>query len=190
MVDFRKRAETAAEGLLQPGETVLAGVNVTASPFTVANAGMIGGVVAGGMVGAAVGMAWDRRRRRKDEEAEAVRPLPAIAGRPPVEPTVSANGGLLAVTTHRVLLWSVSGLGKPRDLLVAVSLHDVDEVVWQDLDAGWMSGRPASTALWIGVGERVLPLAAISMGPAGKAVRSVVATLGERRPGRVSEFGG
>lgn len=190
MVDFRKRAEKAGAGLLHPDETVLAAVNVTPSPFAVGNAGMIGGMVAGGAVGAAVGMAWDRHRGNKEAEAESVRPLPGVAGRPAVEPAIPRNGALLAITSERVLVWDISGLGKPKDLLIEVSLHDVDEVAWQTLDTGWMSGRPASTMLWIGVGDRVLPLAAIAMGPAGAHARSVVAALTERRPGRVIEFSG
>lgn len=40
MVDYRKRVEEAASGILSPVERVLAGVNVTGSPFRMAGAGV------------------------------------------------------------------------------------------------------------------------------------------------------
>jgi hypothetical protein len=188
VVDFRKRAEQGAEGLLLPGEEVLAGVSVTAAPFRVGRAGLTSGLIVGGVVGAAIGAAVDKRRDRKDSEQESVRPLPDLATRPEVEPVIPAAGGLLGVTTARVLAWSVSGMGKAKDLLHALPLDEVDAVVWQRIEAAHLAGRPASIAMWIGCGPRVLPCAAIDMSATGKAVREVIAVLTERRPGRVREF--
>lgn len=188
MVDFRKRAEQGAEGLLLPGEQVLAGVSVTAAPFRLGGAGMTSGLIVGGVVGAAVGAAVDKRRERRESEREAVRPLPELATRPEVEPAIPAAGGLLGVTTARVLAWSVSGMGKARDLLHAISLDTVDAVVWQRLEAARLAGRPASIAVWIGCGPQVLPCAAVDMSATGKAVREVLAVLSDLRPGRVREF--
>src|SRR3990172_2476844 len=110
MVDFRRRAEQGAEGLLLPGEEMLAGVSVTAAPFRVGGAGMTSGL--------------------KDSEKESVRPLPDLATRPEMEPAIPAAGGLLGVTTARVLAWSVSGMGKAKDLLHAIPLDDVDALVF------------------------------------------------------------
>ncbi len=188
MVDFRKRAEEGAAGLLLPGEEMLAAVSVTAAPFRVSGAGMTSGLIVGGAVGAALGAAVDKRRSRKESEKESVRPLPDVATRPEVEPAIPAAGGLLGVTTGRVLAWSVSGMGKAKDLLHAISLDEVDAVVWQRIEAARLAGRPASIALWIGCGPRVLPCAAIDMSATGKAVREVITVLTERRPGRVREF--
>lgn len=187
MVDFRKRAEKGAADILAPDEVVLAGVNVFPGPFRVAG-GFTGGLVAGGAIGAAVGAAWDSRNARREEEDEAVRPVPSVASRSPLDPPIPANGGLLGVTSVRVLVWSIGGMGKAKDLLHDLSLHDIDEVVWQEVGAGWMRGRPASLILWMGVGDHVLAMSAIDMAASGKHARLVVESLTERRPGRVSQF--
>ena len=186
MVDFVKRA--AKTGDTEPDEEVLAAVNVTPSPFTVPNAGMTGGLIAGGLVGAAAGAAWDRRRERAEEEEQEGKSLPEVAFRAPVEPGIPANGALLAVTTKRILAWRISGLGRPREILVSLPLADVDAVRWEDVETRWLGGRPSSVAFWIGSGDRVLACAAISMGPAGKWVDRVIAALDERLPGRVEEW--
>lgn len=183
MVDFIKRA--VETGDIDPDEQVLAASNVTPSPFMVANAGMTGGLIAGGVVGAVVGAAWDRRRRKKDEQETATRVFPDVAHREPMEPSVPANGALLAVTTKRVIVWGISAMGTPRVVLVSVPLATVDQVVWEDADAKWLGGKPASLAVWIGVGDMVLGCAGIAMGPAGKWIRGVVEAFDQRLPGRV-----
>ncbi len=188
MVDFRKRAAEGAAAILLPGEQVLAGVSVTESPFRVGGAGFTSGMIAGGVVGAAVGAAVDKHRDRKESERESVRAQPEVALRSELEPAVPRAGGLLGVTTERVLVWSVSGMGKPKDLLHAIGLHEVDTVVWQRLEAARLAGRPASIVMWIGVGQQVLPCAAIDMGPSAKHARGVIEALAARRPGRVVEF--
>lgn len=186
MVDFVKRAQRTGD--IGVDEEVLAACNVTPSPFAVANAGMTGGVIAGGMVGAALGAAWDGRRRKQDDVEQADKQLPELAGRPPLDPPVPTNGALLGVTTQRVVMWGISPMGKPREVLLAVPLAEIDEVWWEEADAKWLGGRPASLVLWIGASSGVLSCAGISMGPAAKHVRGIVAALESRLPGKVSAW--
>lgn len=184
MVDFRKRAAKAAHSMLDADEEVLAAINVTASPFLPA-AGMVGGAIAAGAAGAVVGSIFDGKRQRED----AGRTLPAVAARSPFEPGIPANGALAAITSKRVLVWKIGGLGKPKDLLAEFRLDDVDEFVWEDADTRWLKGRPKSFLLWFGVKEEsVLAAVAISMGPAHKYAQSMVDAMTARRPGIVSEF--
>lgn len=173
---------------MMPGETVLAAVNVFPSPLRVAAAGATTGVIAGGLIGAAIGTAWDARNRKRDAAEAEARALPAVATRPPVEPAIPGSGGLLAVTDHRVLVWAISGLGKPKDLIHAFPIGDVDEVSWHRLDAGWMRGKPASLVLWIGVAPKVLAASAVAMASSGRQAGEVVAALERLRPGRVARF--
>ena len=186
MVDFLKRARNSGD--LDPDEEVIGASNVMPSPFLVPNAGMTGGVIAGGVVGAAVGAAWDARRSRKGEEEQATKVLPGVAARPAFEPEIPTNGALLAVTTKRVVAWTISAMGKPKAVLLTVPHAEIDEVWWVDAETKWLAGKPASLLIWIGTGQRVLSLAGIVMGPSGKFIRSVVAGLDERLPGRVLEF--
>lgn len=188
MVDFVKRARSTNE--IDADEEVVAACNVTPSPFGVANAGMTGGLIAGGVVGMAVGAAWDSRRKKKSDAAADQKMLPAVAARVPYEPGIPTNGALFAVTTKRILAWRISGLGKVREMLVDIPLHDIDEVWWEDADAKWMSGQPASLLMWVGVGDTVLSLAGISMGPGGKHIRSVVTGLETRLGAKVQRFEG
>ncbi len=188
MVDFLKRARNSGD--LDPDEEVIGASNVTPSPFTVPNAGMTGGIIAGGAVGAVVGAAWDRSRRRKGEKDQATKMLPVVAAKAALEPEVPANGALLAVTTKRVVVWSISAMGKPKAVLLSIPHGQIDEVWWTDADSKWLAGKPASLLIWIGVGEQVLSTAGIVMGPSGKYIRSVVSGLEERLPGKVQEFEG
>lgn len=188
MVDFIKRASKTGD--LDPDEQVLAAVNVTPSPFVVANAGMTGGLIGGGVIGMAAGAAWDGRQRKKDQQEAEGKSLPEVAGRKLVEPKIPTNGALLGVTTKRIVAWRISGLGKPRDVLHSIPLADVDMVRWEQADARWLGGRPASVLIWIGVGESVLACAGISMGAAGKHVEGVVDALEQRLPGKVSVWEG
>jgi hypothetical protein len=188
LVDFAKRARGTDD--LDPDEDVLGASNVTPSPFGVANAGMTGGLIAGGVVGLTMGAAWDAKRRRTDDAEYAAKMLPAIAARLPFDPPVSTNGALLAVTTQRVVVWRISGLGKPKEILHSIPLTEIDEVWWEDADAKWLAGKPGSLLLWVGKGDRVLPVAGIAMGPAAKFIRSVVTALEELLPGKVHRFEG
>jgi len=186
MIDFAKRARSTND--LDPDEEVLGASNVTPSPFGVANAGMTGGLIAGGAAGLAVGAAWDAKRRKTDDAEQAAKTLPAVAARLPLDPPVSVKGALLAVTTKRVLVWKVSGLGKPKEILHSIPLTEIDEVWWEDADAKWLAGKPGSLLLWVGAGDRVLSVAGIAMGPGAKFIRSVVTALEERLPGKVHRF--
>lgn len=186
MVDFAKRAR--GTGDLDPDEEIVAASNVTPSPFAVADAGLTGGMIAGGAVGAAFGATWDSRRKKKDAKTQAEKMLPAVAARQPFDSQIPINGALLAVTTKRICVWKISAMGKPKQILFSI-LHDqIDGVWWEDADTKWLAGKPASLLMWIGIGDRVLSTAGISLGPAGKSIRSVVAALDERLPGKVHRF--
>ena len=138
MVDFAKRAR--GTGDLDPDEDIVAASNVTPSPFSVANAGLTGGLIAGGAVGAAVGATWDSRRRKKDDRVQADKQLPAVAARQPFESQIPTNGALLAVTTKRICVWKISAMGKPKELLFSISHNQVDGVWWEDADTKWLAG--------------------------------------------------
>lgn len=189
MVDFVKRAEKTGD--IEPDEQVLAGFNATPSPFEIVNAGMTGGLIAGGVIGMAAGAMWDKHQAKKGADEAEGKCLPDVAGRTPYEPGVPTNGSLMAVTTKRIAAWRISGLGKPKELLFSIPLSDVDVVRWEDTDTRWLGGRPGSLVIWIGVGgDRVLACAGISMGPGGKYVRGTVEALEQRLPGRVSPWDG
>jgi hypothetical protein len=94
----------------------------------------------------------------------------------------------LAVTTKRICVWKISAMGKPKELLFSISHDQIDGVWWEDADTKWLAGKPASLLLWIGIDDRVLATAGISLGAAGKWIRSVVAALDERLPGKVHRF--
>ena len=184
MVDFVKRATKAVA--LRPDEEMRGAINVTASPFLVSNAGMTGGAIAGGLVGAAIGAAVDARISGKEGE----RDLPAIAARVSMEPGIPTNGALAAVSSHRMLLWKISAMGKPRDILHEIPLGDIDAVVWEDTDAKWLGGKPKSIQVWVGVREEsVLSAAAIAMGPANKWAHGLVDAFRAGLGSRVTEFG-
>lgn len=188
MVDFAKRARSTGD--LAIDEEVIGAASITPSPFSVSNAGMTGGVIAGGVVGAVVGAAWDSRRRKKGEEDRTAKMLPAVAARLAFEPQVPTNGALMAVTNTRVIIWEISAMGKPKDVLLSIAHDRIDEVWWEDADSKWLAGMPASLLIWIGIEDRVLSVAGIVMGPAGKFIRSVVTALEERLPERVRRFEG
>jgi hypothetical protein len=189
VVDFVKRAHKTGD--IASDEQVLAGFNATPSPFGIPNAGMTGGLIAGGVVGMAVGAAWDKRRAQQQAEEEAGKELPEIVGRQPFEPALPTNGTLFAVTTKRIAIWRIAGLGKPKDMLLSIPLTEIDSIVWEDADTKWLGGRPGSLLMWIGVGgERVLSCAGISMGPAGRYVKEALAALEERLPGKVVAWEG
>lgn len=185
MVDFVKRAARAGEGVLGPGEEVRGAVNVTPSPFLVPNAGMAGGMMAGGVVGAVIGSAVDRKNLSKG----AMRPVPTIAARTPLDPGISANGALLAVTDRRVLLWRISGLGKPKGVFQSIEFGDIDAIAWEAAGAEYLAGRAKAVMLWLGTkrGE-VLAAAAIAAGPAAKYASGAVDALVAGCPGIVSMF--
>lgn len=191
MVDFTKRAAKAATSHLGATETVLAGVNVFPTPLQLGGAGATGGAIAGGLGGAAVGAAVDKRREDKQAAEDAARTLPDLAGRPGAAEAIPKNGALLGVTEQRLLVWKISGLGKPKDLLFELPLEQIDRVAWHEADTKWLRGSPKSILIWVGLTDgTVIPIAAISMGPAGKHAAAVVEALAQRLPGKVTEFEG
>jgi hypothetical protein len=189
MVDFTKRAAKAADGFLDAGEAVLAATSVLPSPFEVVGSAAVGGAIAGGVVGALVGSAVDKRREEKGAVEDASQLVPSMANRAAFADAIPKNGALLGVTGTRIIVWAISAMGKPKDVLFDLPLTQIDAVAWQEADPKWTRGSPKSTLLWIGVGgDQVLPVAAISMGPAGKYVQAVIGALAERLPGKVQEF--
>jgi hypothetical protein len=186
MVDFIKRA--ANTGDLLPGEQVLGACNVTPSPFSVQNAGMTGGLIAGGIAGMAVGAVWDRHLSKKDEADAVDKETPPLVARPQFETEMPTNGALVAVTANRVVAWKISGLGKPKEVILSAPLSDIDEVWWEKAPKQLLRGKPASTLIWVGISGHVLPMAAISTGPAQKYVQLFIDALEQRLPGKVSEF--
>jgi len=189
MVDFTKRATKAGDGVLRAGETVLAATNVMPAPFSMAGSAAVGGAIAGGLVGGLAGAAVDRRREKKAAAEDAEQLVPALATRPPFAHAVPKNGALLAVTDRRIIVWSISGLGQPGEVLFEVPSNDIDAAAWQEADPKWMRGSPKSTLIWVGIGgATVLPAAAISAGPAGKYVRAVTDALERLLPGKVRKF--
>jgi hypothetical protein len=186
MVDYVKRAR--GTGAIDPDEEILAACNFTPSPFSVQNAGMTGGLIAGGLAGMAIGAAWDRYREKKDADEGADQELPALVIRPEHDTALHPNGTLIAVTTKRLIGWRIAGLGKPRVMILDIALDRVDEVVWDEADAKMLRGKPASTLVWVGVDESVLPMSAISAGPNRKHVQGVIEALEARLPGRVRRF--
>jgi len=187
MVDFAKRAAKAGVGVLRADETVLAATNVLPTPFAIAGSGAIGGAIAGGVVGTLVGSAVDKRRANQAEGGGEL--VPALANRQAADGEIPKNGALMAVTEHRIIVWAISGLGKPKDVLFDVPYETIDAIAWQQADPKWIRSSPKSVLFWIGIGgESVMPAAAVTMGPAAKYVHAVIEALAQRLPGKVQEF--
>ena len=168
---------------------MLAATNVMPTPLTMTGSASIGGAIAGGIVGGLVGSAVDKHRKKKAASEDAEELVPSMAIRQPAASSIPNNGALMAVTQQRIIVWAISAMGKPKDLLFEVPLDSIDAIAWHEADPRWMRGSPKSTLFWIGVGgESVLPVAAISIGPAGKYVRAVAEALGLQLPGKVQEF--
>lgn len=136
----------------------------------------------------AIGAAWDRYLARREDGEAAEAELPDLVMRPEYEITLHANGTLIAVTTRRLIGWKIAGLGRPRDLILDISLDRIDQVVWDEAKTKALRGKPASTLIWMGVDHTVLPMAAISGGVNRRYVQGVISALGSRLPGRVSRF--
>ena len=186
MVDYFKRAR--GTGDLHPDEELVGACNFTPAPFSVSNAGMTGGLIAGGIAGMAIGAAWDRYVAKKEANEDADAELPGLVLRPEHEVALHPNGTLIAITTKRLVGWKIAGLGKPREQILDISLDRIDEVVWDEAEAKLMRGKPPSTLVWVGVDDTVLPMAAISSGVNRKHVQSVIGALESRLPGKVRRF--
>lgn len=189
MPDIQKKAQATAAPILRSGEEVLAGMYVVPSPHLRFGAGAGIGMASGGLVGLAVGAAVDRHFQKEDGgDANPDR----LAGRPPAEPTLpKVTGGLLVITTERLLVWALSATNKPKTLIHEHPLSIVDTVAWRRLKAGseYLGGRinVGCTAIWIGLGDRVLPVA--SLGAFSEAdTGRVLEALAARCPGRVHEI--
>ena len=188
MLDIQKKAQAAAAPILRPGEEVLAGMYVVPGPQLRFGAGAAVGMAGGGLVGLAVGAAVDRHSHKK---AAGDSGPPDLAGRPPVEPALpKVTGGLLGITTERLLVWALSATNKPKTLIHDYPLTLVDTVAWRHLKAGseYLGGRinVGCTAIWIGLGDRVLPVASLGAFQEPNTV-TVLDALHARCPGRVHE---
>ncbi len=186
MLDIHKKVHAAAAPMLMPGEEVLAGMYVVPAPQLRFGIGAGTGMAGGGLVGFAIGTAVDRHFQKED--GGDANPG-GLVGRPPVEAALSKiTGGLLAITTERLLVWALSATNKPKTLIHDHPLASVDTAAWRRLKAGseYLGGRinVGCTAIWIGLGDRVLPVA--SLGALQEPhTAPVLDALTARRPGRV-----
>ncbi|MEX1207334.1 MAG: hypothetical protein WD652_06100 [Acidimicrobiia bacterium] len=189
MADIQKKVHAAAVPMLMAGEEVLAGMYVVPAPQLRFGIGAGTGMAGGGLVGLAVGAAVDRHFQKEDGGD----PDPGgLAGRPPVEPALpKVTGGLLVITTERLLVWALSATNKPKTLIHDYPLSIVDTVAWRRLKAGseYLGGRInlGCTAIWIGLGDRVLPVASLGAFQEPNTA-PVLNALTARRPGRVHEI--
>jgi hypothetical protein len=189
MPDIQKKTRAAAAPILRSGEEVLAGMYVVPTPHLRFGAGAGIGMASSGLVGLAVGSAVDRHSQKKaaGESGRA-----GLEGRPSVEPELSkVTGGLLGITTERLLVWALSATNKPKTLVHDYPLTLVDTVAWRHLKAGseYLGGRinVGCTAVWIGLGDRVLPVASLG-GFAEPDTGRVLEALAARCPGRIREI--
>ena len=177
MVNWTKRVEKAADGILEPGEQILAGVNLTKQQFTVSG-GVTGGAVAGGLVGALVGGAWDRRQATKQEEDELVRDRAAIEDLAVRDVSFPIAGSVAGVTDRRLLLFKSSQMGSPKDVFFEVPLSEVDTVYDREVEKKLLRGAPASRAILIVFKDQTaLPLWGITAKPNGKWVEAFIVAV-------------
>lgn len=175
MVNWTKRVEKAAGNLLRPGETVLAGLNVTQKRLEMGGAAT-GGVIAGGALGALAGRAWDKRQAEKGRSEEDKRPKASIEDLPSRDIGFPKGGALIAVTDQRLLLWEVSQLGKAKDLFYETPVADVVAVYDRDVDRKLLRGAPASRAiLLVFKDQTAISLWALAQAPNGKWADAFVA---------------
>ena len=178
MVNWTKKAEKAASGILQPGEHVVAGVNLTAQQFQVVGGGATGGFIAGGLVGALVGRVWDQRLEAKRSEGEAARDRAAIEDLPVRDVGFPSGGAVAAVTDRRVILFEASAMGTPQGVFYEVAVNDIDGIYERELEQRLLLGTPASRViLLVFQDETALPLYALSSGVSRKWVDGFVAAL-------------
>jgi len=177
MVNWTKRVEKAAAGILEPGEQILAGVNLTKQQFTVSG-GVTGGAIAGGLVGALVGGVWDRRQASKQEQDEAVRERAAIEDLPVRDVSFPIAGAVAGVTDRRLLLFRSSQMGSPKDVFYEVSLAEIDSVYDREVEKKLLRGAPASRAILIVFKDQsAVPLWGITAKPNGKWLDAFVVAL-------------
>ncbi len=178
MVNWTKRAEKAAEGLLQPGEQVQAGVNLTGRQFRVVGGGSTGGFIAGGLVGALVGHAWDKHlegRRTADAASRSKDPIEELPVR---DVDFPSNGAVAAMTNRPLILFETPGTRKPRRVFYDVSVGDIADVYERELEQKLMQGTPASRVMLIVFeDDTALPLYALNSGVSRKWVDGFVSAL-------------
>jgi hypothetical protein len=188
MLDVQKKAQAAAAPILRTGETVRAAMFVVPAPQLRFGLGAGLGMASGGLVGLAIGAAADRHLEHKNADDSGRGDL---ASRPTVGPPLpKITGGLLAVTTERLLVWALSATNKPKTLIHDHPLSSVDIAAWKRLEAGseHAGGRinVGCTAIWIGLGEGVLPVASIG-GFQEPNTAPVLEALASGCPGRIHE---
>jgi hypothetical protein len=144
VANWTKKARQAAAPILDPGEDVVAGANLTSRRFAVANGGFTGGLVAGGVVGAAAGQVWDDHLERKRTEDEASRPKTTVEELPPRAIEFPDNGALGVVTNRRLILFELSAMSKPRDAFFEVTLDEIRTVYESEMDQKLSRGVPGS----------------------------------------------
>lgn len=188
MLDLREKARKAAKGVLHPGEEILAAAYVTESPIKPVGflTGM--GLMTGGILGAAVGAVVEKAGDRREAEQHGADPMPEVAHRDAMGPELpKVTGGLLAVTTERVLVWALSATNKPKTLLHDLPVSNIDTASWQRI-SGFGKALVGSIVLWLGVGREVMVVATVAAGPTARNALEVLEALNVRCPGRVAEF--
>jgi len=147
VVNWTKRVEKAAAGMLRGGESILAGTKLTQEQFRVTGGGTTGGLVAGGAVGAAIGAAWDKRLDAKHEAAQADRLRSAVEELPVRGVEFPRAGAIAGVTSQRILFFAASELGKAKDLFYEIPLAEIRAVHERDEKQKLLRGTPPSRAV-------------------------------------------
>ena len=149
VVNWTKRAEKAAAGILYPGEHLLAGTKLTQEQFRVAGGGTTAGFVAGGVVGALAGAAWDKHREAKLAAADDSRPSIAVEELPTRQVEFPRNGAIVAVTGHRLLFFKASEFGKAKELFYETPVTDIRALHEHDVEQKLLQGAPPSRSVTI-----------------------------------------
>lgn len=188
MFDLREKALKAAKGVLSPGEEILAAAYVTESPIKPVGFLTSTGSMTGGILGAAVGVVVEKAGDRREAERHGADPMPEVAHRDAMGPELpKVTGGLLAVTTQRVLVWALSATNKPKALLHDFPMSSIDTASWQHV-SGFGKALLGSIVMWLGVGREVMVVAMVAAGPTAQNALDVLEALTARCPGRVAEF--
>ena len=149
MANWRKKARQAIAPILESGEEVVAGANLPFRPFAVTSGGFSGGIVAGGIVGAAPGRVWDDQLERKRAEDGASRPKATVEELPPREIEFPESGVPGVVTNRRLILFELPAMRKSRDAFSQVPLDEIRTVCESELDQKLSRGVPGSRQILV-----------------------------------------
>lgn len=178
MANWTKKAHRAAAPILEPGEQVVAGANVTYRQFAVSDGGFTGGLVAGGVVGAAAGRVWDQHLEGKRAAEEAGRPKTFFEELPPRQVSFPETGALGVATDCRLILFELSAMGKPGDLFFEIPLNEISAVYERDIQQKLSRGMPQSRqVLMVFDDQTTLSLFSLSSGLSRKWIEAFTGAL-------------